>query len=261
MPSRKTIRILAISKGKKGIYSVKTSTKTFLINEESLADLLLYVGKELTPLQYSALSKASSLSSLYQYAHSLFGRRTYSSGEVRKKLQSKFKNSKEIPEIIYNLKKEHLLDDKQFAIDYAEMRCNELYGKKKIIDELTFDKGIDGDIIASLSFDEEEANAASFLKQAKRKYASLPLLTKKRKLEESLIRRGFDKDIAKEAVSTLKDERDGNYERKLSSDAKVALTRYGRKYNGYELRSKVFAYLSAKGYKAEEIEKVLKENK
>lgn len=260
MPSRKTIKITSITKGKKGLYTVKTTGKSFYLTEDAVADRLLYVGKELTPLEINVLKKSSSMSSISTYAHSLFLHHSYSALEVRKKLATKYKSSKDIPEVIYNLKKEHLIDDKRYAEEYAEMKSSELYGEKKIIDDLRFLKGIDDEIIQNLSFDNEAENAKSFVKIAQKKYASLPLAAKKTKLKNSLIRRGFAEDIASIAVSNLRETKDTKYQAKLTQDAKSALVRYGRKYNGYELRSKTFSYLLSKGYKPDEIEKAIKEN-
>ena len=74
----------------------------------------------------------------------------------------------------------------------------------------------------------------------------------------NLIRRGYSQAIAQKAVLCYEEDTLQS-KKSLTLLAENALKRYEKKYNGYDLRSKCFAYLLKKGYRSEDIAQALEE--
>jgi SOS response regulatory protein OraA/RecX len=86
----------------------------------------------------------------------------------------------------------------------------------------------------------------------------LPLKAKRQKGSEALVRRGYSQSVASLAVMGYKEDTLQS-QKSLTLLAENTLKRYEKKYNGYDLRSKCFAYLLKKGYRSEDIAHALEE--
>ncbi len=72
--------------------------------------------------------------------------REHSVKELRKKLFSKFSDSKSIEEVLIDFQSKNYLSDKRFAKMYIDMRSKKGFGPLRIRSELA-DRGIDRDIV------------------------------------------------------------------------------------------------------------------
>lgn len=259
MPSKRIGRkIEAIVPTKKGHYLVLIGGTKLLLSEDAFTENPLYVGKVLSEAEYKELLGFLKREKGMDYAMRLVGQKAYSTKEIRDKLRLKEVDEEEIRQIIFYLKKNGFLDDRQYAEDYAESKGNLLYGKERIIETLRYEKGIKDEDLASLKFTEEKAHAAAFLKTLERKTAKMPLRSKREKISAILSRRGFDQETIKEALSSLREDKKA-VSHSLEDEANKAIKRYQRKYNGYELKQKCFAYLYGKGYPSNEISELLED--
>jgi regulatory protein len=259
MPSKRiTEKILSITKNKKGLYAIKCTTKSFLLNEDSYTNMPLYVGKELSNNEIIALEKEERIAPLYAFALSSLSRAPSSIANLRKKLQNKFPTSNDINEVIYSLTSNGLLDDLDYAKTYKEEKEAALYGKNKIINDLKFVKGISDEIINKLSFKDEKKYAKMAATNVAKKYKNLPTKQLKEKTVNSLLRRGFSMEAASLSTEGLLENK-GLVLNHLNMDVQKALRHYGAKYQGYDLRNRVYYYLINKGYDVDDITKALKE--
>ena len=229
-----------------------------VLSPDAFTEMPLYVGKELTSIEYHSLLLFLRSESLRKYALSLVNKGSYSAHDIREKLRKKTGEEDTIGRLIFSLKQQGLIDDEKFARDFQEGKQAQLYGRNRIIQELKFKHGIRDEIVDSLSFMHEEERAEKLATLWEKKFARLPLKSKKEKAALALIRRGYDEVVAREAVSGYKQAK-GVGDKSLKLLCEKTLKKYGVKYNGYQLRSKVFAYLMSKGYSSEEIERVLED--
>lgn len=258
MPSARTgKKVAAISTNRKGEQVVVfTSGEKLVLSQAAFTEVPLYVGKELSPLEQGTIRSFERREKYMNYAMGLLSKREYSSKEVREKLIAKGADLSLTQEVIFYLRKEGFLDDKQFAADYAESQSTLLYGEERIKDKLRYEKGINPSIVEELSFPDEDEHAASFLKTLLRKTSSLPYKARKRKLEEMMRRRGFAAETASTALLVLEEDEEA-VRASLQKVAASVIKRYERKYNGYELKQRCFAFLLSKGYSSTEISEVL----
>lgn len=228
------------------------------VSQDVFSDYYLYVGKELTSKEYKDLVFKIKQDSLYQYALSLAIKCCYSTYEIIVKLKAKASEEQSIRDIITRLKKAGLLDDKQFALDYKELKESELYGKNRIKDDLLHKKVIDPSIVNSLKFSNELEHAKKAAEAIEKRLEKYPYNAKISKGIEALERRGFSYDIASKAVERYKkDQRFENKQLKITGE--TLLKQYKRKYSGYDLRQHMFAALARRGYNIESINQYLEE--
>jgi regulatory protein len=248
--------ITKISLKKKGKATLHfASAKKITLSENAFTDFHLYEGKEVTPLEMRELLDAASLDDLLAYAMRLLTHEAYSEHDLRKKLWDKGADLEQSRKILFKLKKQGLIDDtlfaKSFADDLADLR---LYGKRRVVYEL-HKRGIPNAIIESLSFPREKEldKAKRYVALLDKKNSRIPNAHKKQKSEEALMIRGFDEDVANEACRFLTPNDPKAELQRLERDYAAAKTRYSRKYTGYDLSRRIFAYLIAKGYRYDDI--------
>ncbi|MCH3909125.1 MAG: RecX family transcriptional regulator [Bacilli bacterium] len=260
MPSKRTGRLISsIKTDKKGRHVIVfSSTEKMVLDDDAYTEVPLYVGKELSEDDYLHLKGLINESALYSYGLSLAVKGCYSEKDVMDKLFTKRPHDRSVYDIIKRLKGAGLLDDKEFADNYLESMDAQNYGKKRIEDDLLNKHRVDPDIVSKLKFDHEPTKAKKAAEMIERRYPSLTLKMKKRKGIDALSRRGFSYEVASLAVSSYKEDREKS-QKELEKVASILIKRYSRKYNGYELKNKCFLYLASKGYKSEDIERILEE--
>ncbi|MCI1245518.1 MAG: RecX family transcriptional regulator [Bacilli bacterium] len=260
MPSAKTGNaIVSISSDRRGQRSVVFADGTKLsLSGNAFTEMPLYVGKNVSPLEMRKLRSFLAREKLLNYALRLVSSREFSFKEMRGKLLAKSGDPVLVKEVLFDVREEGFLDDAAFAADYAASKASQLYGKERIVQTLRFEKGISPEIIAKLPFPEEAEHARSFLGTLERKMASFPLRRRKTKAAMTLRRRGFDEATVAMALASVKED-SAAVANALKKEAAKASRRYEKKYNGYDLRQKCFAYLHAKGFASAEIEAILEE--
>ncbi len=253
VPSRKTTEVVSLEKKRNGQYLVKAGSFSFLLDENAFTDFYLYPGKELSDEEIKALDRAAKSASISSYAYSLLGKKRYSEAEMKDKLMDKFANEEAISKLLNDLIQYKLIDDEAYAKDYKEEKENALFGKIRIKEELRYKRKVPAAIVDALSFPNEKENAEKYLQSISRAISSYPYLAKKKKAHDILLRRGFTEEAIAYALKGLeKDDKDKILQR-MEIEAARAYTRYQRKYEGKELRARVYSSLYKKGYESEDI--------
>ena len=175
-----------------------------------------------------------------------------------KKLYSKNKDIETVRKIIFRLKKNGLLDDASYAKAYLEDAYDvKRIGEKRIRFELE-KKGIGAEVMAILPFSEnkELEGAKKYTRLLEKRYVKVPNAAKRGKIVSALLSRGYSQEIAMEATSELSYNDEVTEVSQLEKEYNKAKARYSRKYEGYELRQKVIAYLLQKGFRYDDIKEI-----
>ena len=231
------------------------------ISKEAYLSSYLYEGKSLSKKEIDKLKEITALSVLLNYALSLISKRHYSEYKMREKLKAKENNYQAINEVINKLKANDLLDDKALMEDLIIWDDERGFGKNKTIKHLK-EQGIPDKYIEKAVFSpsKELKKAKGLIAKLDKKYARYAYEIKKQHVYQALLAQGYDYEVAKEAINLVKPDKPKVEKEKLLNDFKKIKKRYSVKYEGYELKQKIYAALAQKGYKHTEIKLVLEED-
>ncbi|MDR2657080.1 MAG: RecX family transcriptional regulator [Oscillospiraceae bacterium] len=140
--------------------------------------------------------------------------------EMRDKLEKKGFDAEVVSYIVTRLRATGLLDDARFAIDWAQARARKAIGSRRVRQELRVkgvsDADADAAIIAmrgkdsipdaefddSGEYDPTLASAIAFARRGLSRLSGQPAADVRRKLTQSLVRRGYGFTDARSAVSS-----------------------------------------------------------
>lgn len=257
------VTVLAVKAKKDGVRIYLSDGEKITMSPESYTDFHLYENKELSAEEQKKIQSYVDQDEAYRRALRYLGRELYSSMELWRKLVAKGYEEQTVNAVIRRLKEAKLLDDehfaKVFAEDIAQLRG---IGRNRILYELRI-KGVDDRILSSLAFSEEveRKNAVRVGEVLNRRYIKTPHNKRLRKINHALIERGFDESIAHEAAARVITPDDPEVEMaELEKCFRLAKIKYERKYEGYDLRNHIYAYLIRKGFPYDEVKDYLEEN-
>ena len=230
------------------------------ISKEAYLSIYLYEGKQISKKEIDKLLEITAFSTLLNYAFSLISKRHYSEKKMVEKLKAKEDNYAAIKAVINKLKENDLLNDKEYMSDLIAWDDERLFGKNKIIKHLK-DQGIQDELIAKVHFSpsNELKKAKGLIPKLEKKYSRYGFENKKQHVYQALLAQGYDYDIAKSATQLVKEDKPKLEKEKLINDFKKIKRRYENKYEGYQLKQKIYAALVSKGYKHTDIKKVLED--
>ena len=230
------------------------------ISKEAYLSSYLYEGKLLSNKEITNLLEITALSKLLNYAVSLVGKKRYSEKKMYEKLKAKENDSSAIKSVISKLKEKNLLNDTDYMMDLIEFDNERKFGKNKIAKHLK-EKGIPDSLIIKVHFNQtnELKKAKSVLPKLDKKYARYAYESKKKHIFNALINQGFEIDIAKQVINETKKDQPKKELEKLKNDFYKIKRRYENKYEGYELKKRIYAALVNKGYQHKEIKTVLED--
>lgn len=228
------------------------------IDKEVFTNFYLYEGKELTKEEYKSILELNDTNKLLQYALKLRSKSIYSEYKLREKLYLKEASKKSVDKVIKILKGYDLIDDKAYASDLVEYYNSLNYGENKIKTKLA-EKGIFKEIVDKIKFpiSIEKKKANNLLPKLEKKYDKYNSTQKKQHIYNAYILEGYSKDLASEMSNKIKSPNQKDELDKLKKDYLKTKTRLERKYKGKELKQKILSSLLTKGYKMNDILKVL----
>jgi regulatory protein len=174
-----------------------------------LADLQLIVGAELTGLVLERLQELADIEAAHRAAQRAIARRAHARFDLRRRLLQKQHPPGAVDAALERLSAAGLLDDAQFAGDYATAKARRGRGPARLVRDLQT-QGVDRRVaeeavrrsLAEEGVDPGEAVRALAEKRA-RQLAGLPPHVKKRRLVAFLVRRGFGGAEIREVVERL----------------------------------------------------------
>lgn len=232
--------------------------KKLSIDKEVFTNFYLYEGKELSKEEYKKIIDLNNSNKLLQYALKLRSKALYSEFKMREKLYNKEASKNSVDKVIKILKGYDLIDDKAYAQELVEYYNSLNYGENKIKTKLN-DKGIFKEQIDKIKFpiSIEKKKANNILPKLEKKYCKYNASLKKQHIYNAYLLEGYSRDIASEMTNKIKEPNQKDELTKLKSDYLKTKTRLSRKYKGKELRQKILSSLLTKGYKMNDILKVL----
>lgn len=177
--------------------------KRFLIgiSRKTRTNFSIEEGTLLTEPLYKQLSEAEERSAIREACLRYLARRDHSSSELLKKVGKKGYRQADIRDVVRNLARQGLIDDKEFAERFVsdKMELNR-WGPKKIRAKL-YQKGVDREIIESVlenALDDKELQSACIHLVLKRKRHFLredDLFKRKEKIYRYLSGRGYSGSV------------------------------------------------------------------
>lgn len=254
--SGETLTIVAI-KAKGGNYAISFSNGDKLeLGVDTFTEFRLYVDKRLDWDEYERLLSYGKMEEAYRLALKRLGRDSYSKREIKDYLLGKGEDPEIVEKVLDRLVGADLLNDERYAATFAEDVADlRLYGKNQVL-FLLRQKGISPKIIERLSFPREKEldKATRYAKAADARYRRTPKGKRVYKIASALIRRGFEEGVAFEAASASATSDDPKeMKADLTKAMELAIAKYSRKYDGYDLRQHVYAYLTRRGYEYDDI--------
>lgn len=230
------------------------------ISKEAYLSSYLYEGKALSQKEIDKLLEITAVSKLLNYGISLLNKRRYSERKMYDKLKAKEDNKSSIMSVINTLKDKGLLNDKEYMQDLIVWDDERKLGKNKIIKHLK-DQGIPSSLVEKAHFNNlnELKKAKSLLPKLDKKYTRYAYEQKKKHIYSALVSQGYDMDVAREVMGHTKKDQPKKEKEKLKNDYLKIKRRYENKYEGYELRKRIYAALANKGYRNNEIKTVLED--
>ena len=260
-PSKNTGKTIGKIKEYKTHVNVYIGEEKLELSPDIFTSFYLYKGKELTDKEYKSLKSRIDNEKYLNYALRLLSSHLYSEWKVREKLYNKEASKPQVDEVISILKKKGFIDDQLFIEEYLEYAERNNLGKNKIKENLS-KKGIFQEDIEKIRFSEsKEINKAKrILPKLIKKYERYNARSQKDHIIQSLIREGYELDVALEVTKDLKLIDEKKEQQLLKKDYQLLKNKYSRKYKGGELKEKLYAGLSRKGYKGKDIYKMIGEN-
>lgn len=248
---------------KKRLYLVELdNSEKMYVTEDTIVRFMLSKGMSIT---------ANELKKIQEFAHYSHGKnlalyhisfQVRTKSEVKKYLEKHEIDSATIEQVIIDLEKDKWLDDGKYVESYV--RQNDLNGDKgpMVLKQKLTQKGISSHYIDQVlkvtDFSEIAYKVAT--KIIKKYDGKLPPKALQDKLTQLMLAKGFSFD----QVKTVKANFDFNdYDKEtnelLEKELDKAYRKYSRKYDGYDLKQRLFQALYRKGFDSDDINRELRE--
>ncbi|MFX3623322.1 MAG: recombination regulator RecX [Ectobacillus sp.] len=237
----------------------------FSVDEYTLAKHGLRKGMEIDELELSAILYDEEVRKAYLQAVSYLSFQMRTKQEVEEFLRKKGAGPAVVAEAVSKLVQEAYINDQEYSVAYVRTQSNVgMKGPMLIRRELRA-KGIqEDDIINSLhEYPKEKQiqNAIQLCEKKKKTYKNLSSLNIRKKLEEMLMRKGYDASVVAAALEQLEDEEAPDEEwEALQHQGRKYHERY-KKHDGWAYETKMKQSLYRKGFSLDSIERLLQELK
>ena len=175
------------------------------LSAETVSKLNLFEGKEINPEQLENAIFEEEKQHTRNYAFRLLSYRSRSQKEISERLRNRGYPEPVINTIIEELKNTGLIDDKKFAIMFAQDRLNFAKKGKRIIFAELLRKGVPKpDVEEALKqINDETAVAKNLIEKYKKRYTRLEPDKRRKKLYDLLLRRGFSFKVVEEIMEEI----------------------------------------------------------
>jgi len=175
----------------------------------ALTGLDLIIGGEIGPLVLERLHALADIEAAHRAALRAIARRAHARVDLRRRLLQKQHPAAAVDPALDRLSAAGLLNDAQFAVDYAAAKARRGRGPARLVRDLEA-QGVERRVaeeavrtsLAAEGVDPAEAVRALAKKRAKQ-LAGLPPVVRKRRLVAFLVRRGFNGGEIREVVESL----------------------------------------------------------
>ena len=169
-------------------------------------------------------------------------------------------NSDEVNKIIDKLIQYNLLDDEKYCIERINYLNEQLFSIKQIKNKLK-NEGISNELIEKYIVSDSNKEYEKVYKLVNKYLNTIKnksLNAKKQLILNKVVNLGFNYDDVKMAIDSLNIKVDNENELLKKEYLKIK-NKYQRKYESYDLKYRISGYLMNKGFKLEDINKVMEE--
>ena len=169
-------------------------------------------------------------------------------------------NSDEVNKIIDKLIQYNLLDDEKYCIERINYLNEQLFSIKQIKNKIK-NEGISNELIEKYIVSDSNKEYEKINKLVNKYLNTIKnksLNAKKQLILNKVVNLGFNYDDVKMAIDSLNIKVDNEYELLKKEYLKIK-NKYQRKYESYDLKYRISGYLMNKGFKLEDINKVMEE--
>lgn len=174
------------------------------LSQELMVQQRLTIGTDLDEAQCAALVQKDAEGQALQLAYRFLGYRPRSEAEVRARLRRHHDSPEVIDAVVGRLLEQRLLNDQQFATEYAGRRTSASPRSRRMVTWELRQKGVAADIVedATESLDDAAAAYQAALKRGDR-LRNLPYPEFRQKLGAFLQRRGFGYGVSNRAIASV----------------------------------------------------------
>ncbi|WP_284037347.1 recombination regulator RecX [Neobacillus sp. 114] len=242
----------------------------FSVDSDVLIKFGLKKGMEVDEFSLLEIQYQDDIRKAYNLAVHYLARRIRSEKEIRDYLDEKEMEEPVINEVIHKLTAQKYINDREFAFAFVRTQANTTDKGPDVVKQELKQKGISEVILveALKEFTQEQQieKASKLIEKFFKKGSKDSLRTKKQKLEQMLLRKGYSYEviqIALEDAGTRKadnadDDGGGGELEAIRYQGEKALWKYSQ-YSGFEFEQKMKQVLYRKGFSMELIEKYLSE--
>lgn len=256
------MKITKIEK-KKRLYLIEIDDKEKMyVTEDTIVKYLLSKGMVLTQEELTEIQEFAQ----YSYAKNLalyhisFKQRT--AKEVREYLTKHEINETTIIKIINDLKKDHWIDESKMVENVVYANASSGDKGPSVLKSKLMQRGISSTIIDPILENEDFSDLALKVgKKIVRKYEHrLAYQATIDKVKQGLMTKGFDYATISKILPQLEIEQDEENEMDLIyQELEKVYRKYSRKYEGYELKQRVFQALARKRFDFDDINRALRD--
>lgn len=209
------------------------------------------------------LQKKEAFILAYRSALKRLAIKDYSVHQMKESLRKKYEISEdELNELVKKLKENRLLNDSEYTKNKIIYLSNSSLSIKAIRQKLIND-GIAKEIIDKYLIEDSNEELEKAKRKAEKYLLSIKgksLNAKKQAILNKLLNDGFKTEDSKKAVAELDFSKDILLEDDLLKlERDKAYRKYSKKYEGYELKNKIYSFLVLKGFNYDAISEVINE--
>lgn len=228
-------------------------TYAFSVDEDILVQFHLHKGMQLSEDVIEEITRREDIHRYYVMAIRYLSYRMRSTKEMQAYLREKDVAPKTIAEIITRLEKEKLLDDRAFAQAFVRDRVQQTSKGPRVMEKELYEKGISKEIVTEAlkqyDLDQQIEKALKWAQREAKKRSKHAVRKRKNQIKYKLLQKGFMQDAVNIVMNEVTIEVDEAEEsQRLEQHADKLIRRYGKKYEGYELKMKVKAALYSRGF-------------
>jgi SOS response regulatory protein OraA/RecX len=250
--------ITDIYEEKKSLFIVFEGEKPFRIDHDIISEFYLYKGKVVEEVTFKLIEKKSHIRPIDLYLQGLIARGHYSEFQLKEKLRKKQASESVIYDLIVRYRQLKLIDDDQLMQEWCAHYLAKGMGIHYIQQHL-IEKGFLIAKVKNLSFSDKDQLdfAKKHVLNYQNKLKNKPLQARRALIYHGLIAKGFEKNIIESALHYLSDDDEESVRIQLQKDYDKYLKKFTLKYQGFNLNTRIYQSLRAKGYNNKDIKKVM----
>jgi len=236
----------------------------FSVDEDILVQHTLRKGMEIDQETMDELVRKDGFHKAFTLAINYLSYRMRSEKEIRTYLDEKEIDEEKVEYVVNRLKQENYIDDGDFAAALVRTRIHTSSKGPMLVKKELIEKGVSPhlaeDAMQYYTFDVQVEKATKWVEKKLRLDGKKSFREQIQKVQQTLMQKGFPKDVVTEAMANVEEENDEDAEwEAVVYQGEKALRKYAQKAEGFELKHKLKGALYRKGFSFELIERFIEE--